>query len=498
MSTIPTPAQAAAARREKLAAEAAAAARTAGIADLKNRCIAVIGNYDGNDCVTLPLTGSDSDYVSAVEAELTGWSLYASKDGNLYLGEELQTGVIRTRDSLLPVTPVAEQPAVTLPPTAPAIDLDQLPVVPAQPKPAPAQPAEVAKRTFDVARVDRNTEALRTKTTQSVFGKLLQGDVESCSNPNAMLVDPYGFHGLVEVAHRAYEDHYGLVLSPDDIWVTIAQGFAKLVNQDPEAFRSKFVTHTGKKEIRIRRDQFVMGNPNNDWQGCFGDFSDAIRGYIGDEKHGIFVSDFTSTGPIQKTISEIVLMDTVQAYFEYVVETRCGIPFVTLRGSVEDWKKVAKKVRDLGQFGDLAWWLDELHPIMDQFVAAASGQVDIAFWNDLYKGEEGSGSIDMSGWILKLLPLTKKGWTEEWHRNPLLGTKNGVSRRDYNSGVTNSNLPGSLSNVPFIWDYLGQKFDYQFIGGIVGYSQSGDTLTPEMGWAVRPKPTAPAQRRRGW
>ena len=343
---------------------------------------------------------------------------------------------------------------------------------------------DIQTRTFAVANVTAQTQLLRRQSTRAVLAKLLMGEVESCSTPTAMLAAPHGFHGLIEVAHTAFAEHYGLELSPDDIWLTIAQGFANLVNREPETFRGKFVTHSGKEEIRIRRDQFVMGDFDNDWAGCFGEFSAAIAKYIGDEKHRLLVSDFTTTGPLQRAASEVVLMDTVQAYFKYVVETRCGIPFVKLLGSVADWQNLAQKVKGLAQFGDIGWWLDELHPIMNQFIAAASGTVDTEFWDDLYKGEEGSGSIEMTGWLLKLLPLTKDR-SGNWQRNPLIGSADADG-----SAVTNRNLGASLSTVPFVWEYLGTSYDYQFVAGIVGYSQSesGDCLKPQMAWAVRPQP----------
>lgn len=339
----------------------------------------------------------------------------------------------------------------------------------------------MAGKTFPVSKVTPATSTLGTLVQQKVFNKLLGTAVESCSTPDANLVSPFGFHGLIEAAHRAYDRHYGLSLSPDDLWVTITQGFASIINNDPEAFRGKFVTHEGKKEIRIRRDEFVMGEFGNDWQGCFGEFSAAIRDHIGTDKHTLLVSDFTTTGPMEKAISELTLMDTVQAYFEYVVETRCGIPNITLRGTTEDWKKLETKVAGLAQFGDLEWWLKSVRAIVAQFVAASEGNVDATFWEKLYKGKNESGGINMTGWILQLLPYTKD-YRGNKTKNPLLSAGS--------SGVNNADLPASLSNVPFIWDYYGTRHDYQFIGGIVGYTQSADggVLSPTMGWAVRPKP----------
>ncbi len=47
----------------------------------------------------------------------------------------------------------------------------------------------------------------------------------------------------------------------------------------------------------------------------------------------VFVCDFSTTGPIERAASEIVLMDAMQSYFDYVLQWICGTPEVTLLGS---------------------------------------------------------------------------------------------------------------------------------------------------------------------
>ncbi len=63
---------------------------------------------------------------------------------------------------------------------------------------------------------------------------------------------------------------------------------------------------------------------------------------------------------------------------------------------------------------------------------------------------------------------------------------------DGDETISTGMLPQALSTVPFIWDYLGKDYEYQFVAGIVGYSQNAKdgAVRPEMGWAVRPAPAA--------
>src|SRR5436305_573998 len=50
--------------------------------------------------------------------------------------------------------------------------------------------------------------------------------------------------------------------------------------------------------------------------------------------------DFSTTTKNSLTASRIVLLDMVKAYFTYKVCLECGIPKVTLEGTLEDWTKL--------------------------------------------------------------------------------------------------------------------------------------------------------------
>lgn len=279
-------------------------------------------------------------------------------------------------------------------------------------------------------------------------------------------------HGLMEAVHLSYADHYPLALSPDVIWLTIAQGFANHVNANAETLRKKFVSHQGKEMILIERDSFIKGSPDNDWQGCFGEFSSEIAKRIG-KTRDLVVSEFSTTTALAKAASELVLMDSMKVYFKYAVRTLCGIPSITLLGSKEDWRSVRTRAENLAEF-DLSWWIKPLIPVLDQFVAAAEGKQDIKFWDEMYKLDGGSGGPHCSGWINTLFPYLDKG-----RKNHTL--------EGMGYGVTMDNYPNSLSKVPFKWQYYTNTHDMEFIGGIIGVNQNPDTLEvqPSLGWAVR-------------
>ncbi len=346
-------------------------------------------------------------------------------------------------------------------------------------------------RTFAVSRVTPATKPLRVIPYYEAATQFLGGRVESCSQYHGQLVADVKMHPLIETLHRAFDTHRPVSLSPDVIWLTLTQGLARHINANAEQLRDQFVQHQGKKKISVRRDDFVKGSPENPWPEVFSELSAAIEDHIG-EAHGLIVADFSTTGPVERAASELVLMDALQAYFAYEVCTMCGIPSITLEGTVGDWQRIADRTREFGRLG-LDWWVAALEPLLNQFVAAASGKIDREFWDSIYKwhGAEGSGTNPyITGWILNFFPyLTPLSREPDSHssspasycRNPWIN-----SWPSKHEGLEPDRIPHLPARVPFKWEYYEIEYDMEFIGGLLGVRQDPDTLClrPEIGWGV--------------
>jgi len=189
------------------------------------------------------------------------------------------------------------------------------------------------------------------------------------------------------------------------IWLLIVQGFANHVNVHSEAMRSHFVDFQGKKKLEIRRDKFIKGNPNNDWQGVFESFSEKIAENTGEELVELVSGNFSTTGMVEKAAFQITLMESMKSYFIYVVSTACGIPAITLEGTTADWEAIEAKAATLAQY-DLQWWTSKLLPILKEFTKASKGEYNQEFWQSIYKwnGGGGSGNPYITGWILNFFP----------------------------------------------------------------------------------------------
>jgi hypothetical protein len=362
--------------------------------------------------------------------------------------------------------------------------------------------------------------------------------VEGCGPANTSLIvgETVDGNGFLQALDFAYNYHRDLVLRPDDMWLLIAMGFATHINKNPEKYRSLLVAFEGKQVIEVEESRVVPGNGvANDWVECgvFDKFGKNIAEHIGAELYDTLVSNFSTTTPLDKAVSEIVLMDTTQACFNFKVVGCCGIPHIILEGTIEDWESLRSRVEPLAAF-DLAWWLDDLRPILDQFVDAKRGKVDKDFWARMYRGEHWWGGMyddvlvdcSVSGWIHALFPykankeLNKasettmpasakyRRMTDSYEKvlgNTCVGCGSvGVGAhgggqwwcrscwglhdlsRWYNHKVSLKDMPTGLRKVPFVWSYCGTQHKCDFVAGFVGCAPTcqANEVRPQLSYCV--------------
>lgn len=289
---------------------------------------------------------------------------------------------------------------------------------------------------------------------------------------------------FIGTIHFAYANHVPLALSPDDLWITLAQGFANHVNNNAEALRKKFIPFDGKQKLIVRRDEFTKGDMNNDWQGVFSEFSDKIFSFIGKQRD-LVVADFSTTGPIERSVSEVILMEAMQEYFDYEVHTLCGIPEIILLGETKDWESIKQRFEVFAEY-DLQWWTEYVIPIIDQFIAASKGNIDLSFWESIYKLRGGSGGDRPNGWVNLLYPYLYNYSTKKYNsRNHSLAH---VEKNNYGY-LGLSEFPTGFSTVPFIWDYFMEKIEMQFKAGFIGtsYNEEHNYVQPSIGWGIKNK-----------
>jgi hypothetical protein len=227
-------------------------------------------------------------------------------------------------------------------------------------------------------------------------------------------VIPYG-NGFVEGVIRAFEQDLHLVLRPDDVWLAIITQFSFYVNANVEAVRHLFVAHEGKKALKVD----IRPTPVEAID--FGSFAQQmtllIHANVKDPKLREWaMPNFTTTTDNDKSVAAIVMMGTLQKYFEYILCGGCGFPSVTLLGERADWEEILRRVEKLPSYGEQpATWAKLLIPVIKRMVVSfwlpESKEIK-EFWLKTVhsNGEDGSGSRKtLSGWITAFCFWSEKG-----------------------------------------------------------------------------------------
>jgi WD40 repeat protein len=348
--------------------------------------------------------------------------------------------------------------------------------------------------TFAVDDVAHARHPLRECDLAEALDARLKEPVLGTSHRQARFVQPLDTHPLMAAVHLAFSEHRPLVLSPDIIWLTIAQGLALHVTRNAEALRSDLVRHQGRKRLEVERERWDLASAEF-WSGVVGDFSARLH-EESTALHELMVCDFSTTGSVERVVSQVVLMDALREYFDYSVKSICGIPTVTLEGTPADWSRLREKVEQLSRYG-LDWWVQHLLPLCDQFVRAAQGSADRRFWQSIYKLREAYGADVINGWSCKLFPFIRNGSTGHYDlRNPVFESDPDAEKTDRHAPplgwIRSEVLPTGLSRVPLVLALPGQdgtrtkRKEVALTAGFLGVSQSPETLAlrPVLGWVA--------------
>ena len=322
--------------------------------------------------------------------------------------------------------------------------------------------------------------------------------IEAWSCIDGELVADVTMHPLMAAIHLAFADHRPLVLSPDMIWLLVAQGFANHVNANSEELRPRLVRHSGKVTLRVVRNDFVKSSPANPWPEVFDEFAGQIRGHVGDETSDLLLPVFSTTGSTETAATQLVLLDSLKSFFDYELKTLCGVPQIMLEGSVDDWTLLMERTQSLSRL-NLGWWIEPLTPILQEFVSAARGQANSTFWRSIYKSDDMSGGPYTTGWITAFFPYLTKSRTgqaivtNEWLTKgghaltEVLYPKLEVDGRHGGKGPTTNEFPSGLASAPLLWRHGTTEFKMDMLGGFVGVQQDSTTLRlrPEIGWVIR-------------
>ena len=305
--------------------------------------------------------------------------------------------------------------------------------------------------------------------------------------------DLFSSNALLETVRDAYHGHHPLALSPDVIWLTICQGMSIHINLNFKSLEGKIYKNGHPDAIHVRVDTVAFDSTQ--WSVAVDSLAQHTRRYTDPYFYEAFVPQFSTTSPIDHVAYQITLLYAQQEGFSYSVESGCGIPWIVLRGTTEDWEMIKKKLSILDTL-EMTEWKKCLLPIIDQFISASKGKAKKSFWANIYKDKTSYGTYAITGWIHQLFPyITNRNDSTtdlpDWgisvdgityQPNPFLNKK--VTSSD---NLTSNHFPSSILKVPFVWhNHYEERTDSLYLwSGIWGAKQYGDkTLEPFISWVL--------------
>jgi len=293
--------------------------------------------------------------------------------------------------------------------------------------------------------------------------------------------------------YTAHANHYPIRLKPDDIWLLIVQCFSIHVNETSEKLRNMFVNFEGQKMITIDYENLTLIEQVD--KKVAEDFSikinEKLKEYLGNEIVEVLTPDFSTTTNDSKIVCKISIMSAFQKYFKYKMGLcGCGIPYLILEGTSEDYRKIITKANKLRKY-DFDWYIDRIIPLIDKMAEAKEGKIDVEHFKSIIQKKEITEpyyrpsarepeyvKFDyIEGWFLKFFGFICHYSGYERFEGESIKVK------DF------CDLANQMLVAPFVVEekLTKKSFELQYKVGYVGCDQNDKKeVIPVMGWFIEP------------
>ncbi|KAM9970342.1 hypothetical protein ACTFIR_002197 [Dictyostelium discoideum] len=338
-----------------------------------------------------------------------------------------------------------------------------------------------------------------------------KGDKEKEENEDLKII--VGYNSFVYSAWESYNNHNHLVLRPDNIWMAIVSQFSFYINKYNKELRNKFVDfHDEKKILQVFTDYSILDVGNGSGKGGSDDVSfekltndmvDIIcKNIIDPSIRDWIIPSFSTTTLSDKIIFSSVLMSTLKKDFIYRYGSKCGLPEVTLLGTVDDWIQLKERSLKLKEFnishsdssnsssgdgdGDenlMSKWVDKyLLEILDNFIESSNGKPNKTWWNQIIDFREQSGSSVLSGWLSAFCLFKDDGSFED---NAHLDCPQLYPETRWPK-INCISIPNGFISTPIqLTDSNGNIFNSQlFSGHFASKIKNNNTLIPSLDWFI--------------
>jgi len=220
---------------------------------------------------------------------------------------------------------------------------------------------------------------------------------------------------------NAYNTHSDVILNPDNIWIMVSLYFSSYVNKYEKELKTNFVSFEKQKKIVVKEyvdDVEQSLKKEKEWNYFYEQIYEQVKENTKEGVVDALKCDFSTTSTIENIISTSIIMNTFKKYFSYGrIICSCGINNIYFEGIREDWVKLIAKTENLAKYDvdtELTKYIENILPILKQFLNTWDNIVDVDFWNKIMTTEEkriGSGSdieTKIEGWILNFFGKYEK------------------------------------------------------------------------------------------
>ncbi|XP_037039492.1 uncharacterized protein LOC119076691 isoform X1 [Bradysia coprophila] len=289
-------------------------------------------------------------------------------------------------------------------------------------------------------------------------------------------------NGFIRTVIDCYNDHHNLVIRPDDIWTAILTQFSFYINKNAEEFRNQFVNFEGKKELVVTIGGTLRAAP---YDLFVTKMTEKIDENLVDKTVKNWILPNFSTTTTEDMIScGIVFMATMKKYFEFTCCLMCGIPYITLEGTLADWESILSRLEKLKDY-KLDKWYEMLKPILEEFIAAKNNKPNVEFWNRICNNlGGGSGPSYISGWLTAFAVFDVEGnWTDHGSQEYEVGPWPVIDMDKIPTGIVAVDVKIVEGDV---------TYESVMFAGHTGFEVLRDnyTLKPQIGWSISLKLSA--------
>lgn len=307
-----------------------------------------------------------------------------------------------------------------------------------------------------------------------VDGRALSGcvlpdiSVEYFSHENTKFYKSESVNPLIAALHYSFTNHFPVQITPDVIFNTILHSISAHTRNNP-AIPNKSIKSTNSL-IKIEE---------------FANLREHIVDQVYQEQyHYLFSPEIFLTSDNSAAIANAcAFLDPVEHYCDYELVTYCGIPYLDIKGSKQDWIHLSKTTQTLISEMHLPpQYNDQVQQLILQFIRVFDGDIDQEHWNNiyLYTGPNASGQqAGMNGWISRFFLYIKDSI------NPFYATAIANQRKNeswfFADLISLFDFPLGISNIEIHHEEKYKTLTAGLIG--VAITQEGH-LKPELGWMI--------------